>query len=284
MRIQLSVTLGLAILGAALLSLPGLGAPSEPAASSVSEVRFAGTLHVPETSLRAALALKPGANFTPKQLEQDRKALLALGWFRSVTASPETDGSKTTVTFRLVEWPKVTHIRVLGNTVLDRAAIMSAISTRVGQILRPSILREDIAAIERLYRERGFVGQVSENLLGEAAESGILRFEVLEVAIADVKLEGASAALRGQARAELRETPPQLYRPEALVDDQRRLLKLRGVKDATARVETVEPGRIRVIWRLNLPPIEPTMPMPAPANPRPEVMGQQPSAKPAPTP
>jgi outer membrane protein assembly factor BamA len=217
--------------------------------------------------------LKPGAAFSTRQLEADRKALLALGWFRSVTATPETEGSKTTVTFRLVEWPRVTHIRVLGNTVLDRAPIVEAISTRVGQILRPATLREDIAAIERLYRERGFVGQVADTLLGEAAESGILRFEVLEVAIADVRVEGGTAALRKQAKAELREAPPKLYRPEALVNDQRSLLKLRGVKDATAKVETISPGRIRIIWRLNQPPDAPKPPDPAPANPKPAIMG-----------
>jgi hemolysin activation/secretion protein len=229
----------------------------EPA---VSGVQFAGLRNVREDVLRDTVKLKPGKSFSAAQMEEDRKALMALGFFRSVAAAQQTTNGQTGVTFRLAEWPRVAHIRVLGNTVVDRSSIHQVISTQLGQVLCSPQLQDDIRAIERLYRERGYVARISDRLLPEAARSGILRFEILEVQIEDVQIEGGSLGLRQRARRALTELPPQLYRPEAVTVDQRRLLKVRDVRNAVPRVETLEPGKVRIRWLLNPPPDTPGEP------------------------
>jgi hemolysin activation/secretion protein len=177
--------------------------------------------------------------------------LLSLGYFRSVSAAQRVEGEQAQVTFRLVEWPRVTHIRVLGNRVVDLGTILSAIGTRVGQVLCGPQLQSDIRGVEQLYRERGYVARISERLLDEAAGVGILRFEILEVAIEDVTVEGGSGALRQRAKRMLVERPPSLYRPEAVAEEKLRLMRLRGVQDAVARVEPTAPGKVRIRWVLN---------------------------------
>jgi hypothetical protein len=110
-----------------------------------------------------------------------------------------------------------------------------------------------VRAIEGLYRERGYVGRISEKLVQEATRTGILRFEVLEVAVEDVVVEGGSPALRDRARGELKELPPRLYRPDDVAQDQQRLLRVRGVKTAIPKVEPTSAGKVRIRWLLNTP-------------------------------
>lgn len=247
------------LFSAALLAGPAAPLRAQPAAkpaapgTRLSAIQFVGLQNVKESFLREALAMKPGDGFTPALLEKDRQVLIGMGFFRSVGASQRTDSGKTEVTFRVVEWPKVIHIRVLGNTVVDRKTIQEVISTQVGQVFCAPQLKDDIRAIEQLYRERGYVARISERLLDEATRSGILRFEVLELRIEEVQVEGAPKKLCLRCRKELSQVDGQLYRPETVSLDQQRLLQVRGVTSAVPRVEVTAPGKVRIRWLLNPP-------------------------------
>jgi outer membrane protein assembly factor BamA len=250
--LHLGVGLRVALLAALVAAAPGARAQQpEP---RVASVEFQGRVNVLESTCAEVVGLKPGSAFTAVQLEADRRALLGLGYFRSVSASQLTQAGRTQVTFRVVEWPVVRHIRVLGNTLVDLRRIREVISTQLGQVLRATQLQDDIRAIERLYRERGFVARIAERIVDEATRSGILRFEVLEVRIQDVTVEGGDERLRRRAREALQELPPRFYRPEDVTLDQRRLLRIPGIDYAVPRVSFVAAGQVRVVWVLNPPP------------------------------
>lgn len=250
------------LLGSACPAQAPLPPGQAPPGSVVGALQFTGQVNVPENTLQNSVRLKPGEAFSAARLELDRRALLGMGFFRSVTAAHQTTEGQTRVSFRLVEWPKVAHIRVLGDTVVDRRTIQNVISTQLGQVLNVPQLQDDIRAIERLYRERGYVARISEKILEGAVSSGILRFEILELQIADVQVEGGSPVLREKARALLAEVPPALYRPERVTLDQRRLMRLPGVRGAVSRVDIVAPGKVRVRWLLNPPANTPETDMP----------------------
>jgi len=219
----------------------------------VASVEFVGRVHVLESTCTDAVSLKAGAPFTAARLESDRRALLGTGYFRSVSASQVTANGRTQVTFRVVEWPVVRHIRVLGNTLVDLRRIREVVSTQLGQVLRATQLQDDIRAIERLYRERGYVARIAERILDEATRSGILRFEILEVRIQEVLLDGGDPRLREKARAALQEVPPRFYRPDDVTLDQRRLQAIKGIDYAVPRVTITAPGMVRITWALNPP-------------------------------
>lgn len=221
------------------------------AASTVGSIQFPGRMNVSEEALRAALQLKEGQAFSPTAMEADRKALLALGYFRTVTSAQQTANGKTDLAYRLVEWPKVIHIRVLGNTIVDQRAIREAIKTQLGQVLSSRQLLEDIRGIEQLYQDKGYVAHVAQSILDEATKSGILKFDILEVRIGDVVVEGGDRRMQERCRKVLVEVPPELYRPAAVAVDQQRLLRVHGVKDAVAKVETITPDQVRIRWQLN---------------------------------
>jgi outer membrane protein assembly factor BamA len=222
-----------------------------PSGSTVAGIIFDGRMNVPESTLTGVMRLHAGGEFTPALLEADRKAILGLGFFRSVAASQQTTDGKTTVTFRLAELPRVVHIHFSGNSVVELKALQETITTRLGQVLCAPQLQDDVRAIERLYRERGYVGRVSEKLVDEATRSGVLHFQILEIRIGEVVVEGGTDREQERARAALAELPPDLYRPEAVTEDQQRLRHLRGIREATPKVETIEPGKVRIRWVLN---------------------------------
>lgn len=254
-RFLLNVSLAL-VLGGLAGPLSASVSPNQAAVEAVASpivtsVQFDGRMNVRHETCMDVVTLKPGEPFSAERLAADRKALLELGYFRSVAAVQETTEGKTRITFRLAEWPRVTHIRVRGNTVLERRAIQEVISTQLGQVLCAPQLQDDIRAIEQLYRERGYVARISERLLDEATKSGILHFDVLEIQIAEVVVEEANPKLREACTRALAEIPPALYRPEAVSLDQQRLLRVRGVKSATPKVEPLEAGRVRIRWQIN---------------------------------
>ena len=225
----------------------------EMPASVVAAVEFSGRVNVQEAALRRALVLAPGKPFTLELMEADRKALLTLGYLRTVAAAQRTENGRTTVTFRLVELPRVLHVSVSGNTVVDRRSILDVISTQRGQVLCVPQLQDDVHAIEQLYRERGYVTRLDDKLLEEATRTGILKFALLEVRIEEVEIEGGTPELRRRARERLTELPPRLYQPDAVSLDQRRLLQIRGIDNAVPRVEATSPGKVRIRWTLNPP-------------------------------
>jgi len=241
------------------VAAPGIGGERPVLAqaervSNVSTVVLSGLLNVPEQTVRPLLSLKPGEPYTAAKLAADRKALLDTGYFRRIQADARPVAGQTQVTFTLVEWPLVSHIRILGSTLVPLRDLYGALTTQVGQVLRSIQLQNDIRAIERLYRERGYVARVSERILDEAAKSGILRFEILELKIDGLDLEGGTPEQRERVRAELTEKPGNFYRPLAVGMDQQRVLQVRGVKSAIARVEPSGPGKVRIRWLLNPPP------------------------------
>lgn len=252
-----------------IVALALLGSAALPAAAQapvvVRGIEIKGRQHVEESLLRDALTLKMGAPFKAEQVEADRKALLALGYFRRVAASSRTADGGATVTFEVAEFPRVAHLRVLNNTLVEKSALHRAISTERGQVLNAPRLVRDIAAIEQLYRDRGYVARVSEKLLDEAIRSGILRFEILEVRVDETVLEGGSPEVQERVRRALGGLPPgaakPFYRPEEVAAQREKLLKLRGVERAEVRVETTDPGRVRVRWLLN-EAAEPAKPAP----------------------
>jgi hemolysin activation/secretion protein len=240
------------------MAVASIGFRSTPAAAQgappvVAAVMFVGRVNVQEAPLLRAVSLEPGAAFSTEKMEADRKALLELGYFRTVAAAQRTEDGRTTVTFRLVELPRILHISVSGNTVVDRRSILEVISTQRGQVLCAPQLQDDVRALEQLYRERGYVTRLDDKLLEEATRTGILKFALLEVRIESVELVGGTPELRQRAKAALRELPPQLYQPDAVSVDQRRLLRVRGIRHAVPRVQATEPGKVRIYWSINPP-------------------------------
>src|SRR5947207_2717410 len=88
---------GLALVFLLAAGLSGADARAQSAAQGapvVGTIQLPGRTNVPEDVVLGALKLQVGQPFTPAGMEADRKAILGLGFFRSVTASQQTAGNK----------------------------------------------------------------------------------------------------------------------------------------------------------------------------------------------
>jgi len=63
--------------------------------------------------------------------------LIDLGFFRSVRSSRRDDGTKTYVTYHVVEWPPVLVIRFSGNTLVDQRSLLRE------EAVEPALLGND---------------------------------------------------------------------------------------------------------------------------------------------
>ena len=240
----------------AVVALCLLACPVRAQAPAIVEhIDVEGNRSVPTATILASLSSKVGQPVDPERLRNDRQAVQKLGYFRSVAApAVAAEGDRARVTFRVVELPLISHIRVLGQTVVPVGDINAGIQSKVGEVLNLPRLQADISAIEKLYRERGYVARVSDEILDEAARSGIVRFQVLEITIADVVFDGVDDRLAARLRARLTQVPAMLYRPAATAADGHALEAVRGVRRAVPEVKAIQPGQVRIIWHINPPP------------------------------
>ena len=243
-----------------LLAIAGSLAAAGRAEPRVREIVIAGNRRVPEATIRQAITTRVGEPLSRQRLDQDRAAIERLGYFRTV-APPRTqvESGEATVVFQVTELPEVLYVRITGNVLIERSTIQRAIQTRVGEVLCLPKLLDDLEAVRRLYRDRGYVAIVSESTLDEAVRSGIVRVEIVELTIGEVRFHGVAPEQEARLRRVVHETVGRPYQPAAVAADAHRLRRVRGVRQARPHVELIAAGtgKVRVNWYIN-----PTEPVP----------------------
>jgi outer membrane protein assembly complex protein YaeT len=145
----------------------------------LADVRFMGNQKVDDEQLRALVATSPGGGFrrilqslmrrptgvTRGQLSDDRDSIESFyrlqGFSEATVGEPaaitRADGSLT-VEFPITEGPQtlLTEVRVEGNEKVTTDTL-PAPSLRQGDPLNPQLLREDVAALQTFYANRGHV-------------------------------------------------------------------------------------------------------------------------------
>lgn len=118
-------------------------------ASSVTDVRVEGTMHVPNEIVRVLMTKTPGASLEPSQLEGAETRLLALGALDSVRFRRST----TTVIVDARERPRVSRVRFVGNAT--PTAIRAGLAPQAGDVFDRDVLIDTANAIEHSWRDFG---------------------------------------------------------------------------------------------------------------------------------
>ncbi len=221
-------------------------------AGRVAEVDLVGASRINRETILAVISTKPGDEVSAERLERDRRAIEALGWFKVVgpPAVSQVPGG-TRVVFVVTEWPLLKTIEIGGNTVIREAQIRERIKTKTDQVFNLAQWQADVAAIESLYRERSFVAQVLDNLdTQEFAETGILKVQVLELAIESIKIEGLHKTKPYVVRRVLRQRAGRLYNTQKMAKDYQELRRLDYFEAINSRVDVSQPGKVVVTWEV----------------------------------
>jgi len=136
------------------------------------------------------------------------------------------------VSFEIVEGPRtvVSDIYLFGCARLEESTVRKKISHRVDRHYNPLAVSDDIAAIERFYRNRGFYrALVRAEPVRMDEKRMLLVFEVdegKEYTIASIEVEGNKATRSSFVNRVISTEPGDLYSEKRFEQDQRRLYKL----------------------------------------------------------
>ncbi|MCL6650469.1 MAG: BamA/TamA family outer membrane protein, partial [Chloroflexi bacterium] len=222
--------------------------PAPP--DTVAEVVIEGNQNISREAILLVLQTKPGAALSAATLERDRDAIRGMGFFRAVapTRVEDTPDGKRVV-FTVVEWPRVSEIRIIGNQVIPTDQIRAVLGTREGDVLNTRVLEQDLEKIKQLYQEKGYVGQVTEEVALGFEETGILTIPISELVIEAIRVVGNRKTKTQVITRELRMKPGQVYNANDLRRDFARLERLQ-LFDSIEPQATVgsEPGKVIVTW------------------------------------
>jgi outer membrane protein insertion porin family len=230
---------------------PANAQPAAPANPNVvAQVNVSGNERISKEAILAVLSTKPGEELSADKLARDQDAIKRMGFFRNV-AAPRVEDSPAgkVVTFVVTEWPVVKQIQITGNKVFPTEAIQAVLATKVGDVLNTNVLEQDLDRIKRLYQDKGFVGQVTEQLAVGFEDTGVLNIPIQELTVEAVKVVGNRKTKTPVITRELRLTPGQVYNVNELRKDYGRLERLDLFESIEPKPEVgTEPGKVVITW------------------------------------
>lgn len=132
---------------------------------------------------------KVGQPFVQSTLDTDKTSIENMGFFKAVDVRAEPLEEDWRVLVDVAEWAEVKEIRVTGNEAVKTEDILRVITIQPGELFNVTSVGPSIRAIEEMYREKGFFGQVIA--FGPLDESeNTLQVTIVEMKVNSIQIEG----------------------------------------------------------------------------------------------
>lgn len=232
----------------ALLSV-GIGFAQEP--NVIKEIEVRGAVNVNKDTILAAMRTKIGQPYVQAQLDQDKKAIEDLGFFQAVDVRAREIGSGNwQVAVEVVEFPKIREYRIVGNTAVktgDIEKVVAADGLPLGNIFNLKSQGAVSRAIEKLYTDRGYFGQV-EDLGPTPGSPETLTVSILELRVGTVSVQGATRTKKYVLDRLIKTRPGDPLHIPSWRDDLRRLYSTQWFeKVESIQNPTDDPGKVDLI-------------------------------------
>ncbi len=241
---------------------PGTGAVKPPPAPGtmaaiegmadrpVRGVVLKGLVKTDSQLAKNQIRTRSGQPLNPETVREDVQRLNRLGHFKEINAraQPFGDGS-VEITFEFAEAPVVKAVDIVGNRQLSNAEIGPLVNLLVGTPVDDFQLGASRAAVERLYRDKGYY-QATVTIDPKELEQGTVLFKVAEgerVRVTDIRFEGNNAFKARQLTPHIKTTTAGVFEtgpvdPEQLDRDVAALVEFyhdRGYLDVRADKQVV---------------------------------------------
>ncbi|MCS7309190.1 MAG: BamA/TamA family outer membrane protein [Armatimonadetes bacterium] len=226
---------GLRVVLCALLAIFALSAQAQ----RIAEVVVRGNVNVPQEAILAKISARAGMDFDQSVLVRDRAALRDMGFFSDVIPRVETTPQGVRVIYEVQEYPRISQVRITGNTVFSTQEILQVMRLQSGKLMNHNDLAADIEAITRLYMQKGYLVNVDTDNLGlDREDPTILNLPLREVTIEAVRIAGLRKTRERVVRREMRHTRPgALYNLEMIQKDLQRVYNTELFEDISYRAE-----------------------------------------------
>lgn len=163
----------------------------------VAEIEVRGLRVLSEEVVLFRLDTTVGDIYDPAALNADLRRVWELGYFDDVRINAEDTPDGKRVVIEVQERPRVSAISITGSDEIDEDDITEIMSSKVGDVVNPRMLSEDLNRIRGLYRREGFYNADVSYALDESAQRGQARLTINveegnKLYITDIVIEGAS--------------------------------------------------------------------------------------------
>ncbi len=162
---------------AARITLATLQASNLPAykADTLSEIRIEGNKAIDTAYITARIQATEGSPLpNEEELNQELARVWRTGYFQDVVVSTIKESGNNILLIKVQERPIITRILVQGSDIIDIDDIEDEMVSSTGSVLNESVLKNDIAKVEELYRKKAYynveVGYTIENANENTAE------------------------------------------------------------------------------------------------------------------
>ncbi len=153
-----------------------------------------GNTRIDSGAILRKIQSKSGQVYDPAVLREDLKAIYKMGYFDDVQIDVKDSDSGKIVTFRVVEKPAISSISYSGIDELDDDDVTEVVGIKENSILNPARVNEAAAAIELLYKSKGYYNTtVTPNISYPTPETAAVRFVIEEgkkIYIKEISFEG----------------------------------------------------------------------------------------------
>lgn len=184
-----------------------LGAPQQPKVTRI-DIKHIGPASVSDELIRANIRSKVGEPYHIITVDDDVRNLYRTGLFYNVQVSRDQVDGGIALTYLVQPNPRLTDVRVEGNSQISLSKIKKKITSKVGEPLQERKLFNDSLAIEELYKKSGYpatqVKYVSS--IDEATGRGTATFQIKESAkikIAQYEFVDRTAFSAGTLKTEM---------------------------------------------------------------------------------
>ena len=187
-------------------------AQESPEGKTVLSVRVKGNQAISSPTVLSKIKIKTEKPFSQTIVDEDIKRLYALGYFTDVAIDVENQPEGVIVTVIVEEKPVIKEIVFKGNVKMTGRRLKKVIKSKNGDMLKLSLLSEDIQEIKSFYERNGFhqVGvkyELEKDKDLNQATITIIVDEKVRVRIKRISVEG-NKSVKTQKILELMETRP----------------------------------------------------------------------------
>jgi outer membrane protein insertion porin family len=194
----------------------------------VTKVEIEGEDYIAEEVILSKMETAVGRKFSQPVLDQDRQRILGLGYFQDVQATTNETDEGVEVKVVVVERQRIRGIEFRANTVIPDEELNGIIATQVGQPSDLEVIRRDVRRIQDHYSDKGYLCNIEDAAYDP--DTGVLRFVIIEVKIAEVRVEGLRKTDEWVVRRELEVKPGELFNKARIRQDLQRLMNLQLFK------------------------------------------------------
>ncbi|MBN9502983.1 MAG: hypothetical protein BGO01_21280 [Armatimonadetes bacterium 55-13] len=218
-------------------------------AQNVAAIEIKGNVHVNTEAIRAAMRTHVGQPFLIDALIADKEAIEGMGFFQSVETEVVLDDKQDRhIIVRVVEWPLIKEIRVVGNRAVGKEAILKALEIDTDKPFNSRLVKPAVERVRDLYKKSGFFGDVSEfQILPN--EPGVLLVQVMEMEVGSVHYEGNQRTKGTTLDRLIRTRSGDPYRRDRVISDNRRLENTGWFEDLSITEGFQETGKVNLNFK-----------------------------------